>query len=96
MCLSAITMNVKKVNAKDDISNYIISGSGTKTDPYVLSSDCPYKEKFDDMAREVVQPTVSPLVDFSGTLTGEKRYDQYNGGVWRYTSGGPSTSSMVL
>ena len=73
----------------DDIMNYVIGGSGTEDDPYILTSDNPYKEKFDTMAKEAVQPTIMPLVDFSGTLTGTKYYNQNSGGSWQYGGGGP-------
>lgn len=92
LCCTVLTLSVGHVDAKDSISNYIIAGSGTETDPYVLSSDCPYKEELDNKAREIVQPSITPLIDFSDALTGTKHYGQYNGGVWRYTSGGPDGS----
>lgn len=94
LCLSCFIGNMKEAKAyENDIMNYVISGSGTEDDPYVLSDDNEYKEMFDEMAREAVQPTVIPQIDFSGTLTGATYSGQYNGGVWRYSSGGPSTSS---
>lgn len=94
LCMTAFTFSLSHASAEEniDLSNYIVSGSGTEADPYILSPDCPYKEELDNMAREIVQPTVMPLIDFSGTLTGTKHYNQYDGGVWRYTSGGPDGS----
>ena len=92
--LSCFLGNITKANALDnDIMNYVISGSGTEDDPYILAGDTEYKEMFDKMAKEAVQPTVMPLVDFSGTLTGAQYKNQNNGGIWRYSGGGPSTSS---
>lgn len=76
----------------DDIMNYVIGGTGTEDDPYILSENNPYKEKFDAMAKEAVQPTIMPAVDFSGTLTGPVYYGQTNGGIWNYSGGGPSAS----
>ena len=92
--LSCFIGNITKAKALDnDIMNYVISGSGTEDDPYVLAGDNEYKEMFDEMAKEAVQPTVTPLIDFSGTLTGAQYENQTAGGIWRYASGGPSASS---
>lgn len=92
--LSCFIGNITKAKALDnDIMNYVISGSGTEDDPYVLAGDNEYKEMFDEMAKEAVQPTVMPLVDFSGTLTGTSYSGQTRGGTWSYSGGGPTTSS---
>lgn len=92
--LSCFIGNITKAKAlDDDIMNYVISGSGTEDDPYVLAGDNEYKEMFDEMAKEAVQPTVTPLIDFSGTLTGAQYENQTAGGIWKYASGGPSASS---
>ena len=71
MCLACFLTNITPASAveTDNLSQYIIGGTGTFEDPYILSGDSQYKEMFDNMAREAVQPTVMPMVDFSGTLS---------------------------
>ncbi len=94
MSLTMFLPNITKVSAvEEDISQYIIGGAGTFDDPYILSGDSTYKEMFDNIAKEAVQPSVMPAVDFSGTLTGLSYYNQTNGGVWSYTHGEPGTTS---
>lgn len=95
MSLACFLTNITSTHAveNDDLSQFIVGGTGTFDDPYILSGDSPYKEMFDNMAKEAVQPTVTPMVDFSGTLTGPVYYGQTNGGIWRYTSGGQGTGS---
>ena len=94
LIISSFGFNLKKVNAvEEDLSQYIIGGTGTFDDPYILFGNSTYKEMFDNVAKEAVQPTVIPAVDFSGTLTGTSYYNQTNGGIWNYTHGGPGTSS---
>ena len=91
--LSIFLPNISKVSASEkNISQYIIGGTGTYDDPYILSGNNTYKEMFDNIAREAVQPTIMPVVDFSGTLTGKSYYNQTKGGVWSYTHGGPGTT----
>lgn len=88
-CLT--TVNAKE--ATDDIMSYVIGGSGTYDDPYILVGGNQYKEMFDAKVRGYTDPNIMPFVDFSGVLTGTRHYYQYNGGVWKYTSGGPGTTS---
>ena len=89
MCMSSTSVSAKH----PDIMDFVISGTGTENDPYILGANNPYKEQFDAQAKEAVQPSLMPLVDFSGTLTGPVYYGQTNGGIWNYTGGGPSSSS---
>lgn len=79
----------------DDISHYVLSGSGTFEDPYILDNDNPYKTMFDEVMRNSVRasnPNVSTYSVFSASLTGGPRYAP-SGGKWTYTSGGLDASA---
>ena len=83
-------------NEEDDIMQYVIGGSGTEEDPYILSHDNEYKEMFDAMAREAVQPSIQPAIDFSGTLTGASHANQWDGGKWERNSAIPNPNNVTM
>ncbi len=85
------TYSAKETNEKD-VFSYIVGGNGTKDCPYILSSECPYFDETEVVVKEVIQPTIQPLVDFSGTLTDKSFPNAKNGGVYRYKGGGPDAS----
>ncbi len=94
MILSGLTtVNASDVNGDDDIMNYVVGGSGTYDDPYILTGDNQYKDMFDARVRGYSDPNLMPLIDFSGVLTGASHYNQNNGGEWIYKSGGPDTTA---
>lgn len=94
VCTALTQLNTTiSVNASEaennDIKEYIVSGSGTYDDPYVLGGDNQFKTYFDNMAKESVNPTVMPALDFSGVLDGSNVIqNQTYGGKWSYSSGG--------
>ena len=81
-------ISIKALDTKD-LKQYIVSGKGTQEDSSILSEECPYLETMDNYVREIIQPSIEPAVDFSGTLTGEVHYNEVNDGVWEYEKGGP-------
>ena len=77
MILSGLTtVNASDVNGDDDIMNYVVGGSGTYDDPYILTGDNQYKDMFDARVRGYSDPNLMPLIDFSGVLTGASHYNQ--------------------
>lgn len=90
-CLLFSTSFHEKITVKAEESNifdYVISGSGTFDDPYILSGNNIYKKTFDAIAKESLQPSTMNIVDFSHGLTGKSYSNQINGGKWTYISGG--------
>ena len=37
------TNNIFDSNGIEQLDDYIVSGTGTQDDPYIISDDCPYK-----------------------------------------------------
>jgi hypothetical protein len=91
----------------EEISNSIISGTGTEDDPYILDqSKSPefteyLEEKGNLLCNEInssqesntTNSAVSLASNFDKILSGKAHSNQTTGGYWKYSSGGMSVSS---
>lgn len=79
---------------ENDIMSYVISGSGTIDDPYIFSGEENfYTVMFEKNLISKISFQNKEKSNFNGVFNGTVYYNQFDGGVWKRTSGGPSTTA---
>ena len=97
-CVNGDEIESENINDISQLSNYIISGTGTQDDPYVIDDSCPYKAIMDQQIASIFAISdhnsdyISLQSDFNGALTVCCSI-ALNGGYWKCTSNYPTTDS---